>query len=631
MADNNGSAEAALVARARAGDRQAFSELVRLHEHAAAAAAAGCVPDVHDVMDVVQDAFVIAFCKLGQLRDDGRFGPWLRAIVRRRALDWLRSRQRRRRHVAQMADDEAGMAAASCRLHGQQETRSDVTEAIESLPVKYRELVLLRYLQHWSHKRIAAHTGLSVSTVTGRLRLAKGRLKRALAPAAEGIDVMGRSETRKKVEEAICKIATEEVHETLPAEGCENVVVFLAVPSDVEICHTGGAEVVLTGSKASAGFSAEQARASVETIQVRCDRVDDWLETGPHSCQWLGGTNTDREGNLTGFAVSGAEWVKGNARTLDDGSWRSADFGGVYDDLPRDNPDMVRALRASFRQAGRITVGREKMEDLIVSRGRQCEELGRVFSPNWGGPERSHGSVGRAYLTLAVPAGVGVTVIAGHSGAGTRIRAEGLRSSLNLVGVLEAELAGVDGDVRLFDSIAQEARDIRGRFAQVYYGLAGGDDRDWQYKRGEFPDRIRTATLRHVTGGAWIDANWLEIDAADMAGEVDIRNVFGATRLTKAAHAAGDRARLATDSGRIVVRLAEDLVGQVDVTMTSLKGTLHYEGLKSLGYLHARNDLYVMMASTVMAPGGLGAVPPKVLEADIVATTRDGEVFVEQI
>jgi len=271
------------------------------------------------------------------------------------------------------------------------------------------------------------------------------------------------------------------------------------------------------------------------------------------------------------------------------------------------------------------------MEDMIVARDQQSEELGRVFVANWGGPDRSHGSVGRAYLTLAVPEGVGVTVIAGPNGAGTRIRAEGLRSSLSLVGVLEAELAGVDGDVRLFGSIAQEARDIRGQFAQTYYGLAGGNDREWQYKRGEFPERMRTAKLRHITGGAWIDANWLEIDAADLAGEVDIRNLFGTTRLTKAAHATSDRARLATDSGRIVIRLAEDLVGQVDVTMTSLKGTLHYEGLKSLGYLHTRNDLYVMMASTVMAPGGRGAVPAKVLEADIVATTRDGEVFVERI
>lgn len=442
---------------------------------------------------------------------------------------------------------------------------------------------------------------------------------------------MGRSKTQKKVEEAICKIATEEVHETFPVEGCENVVVFLAVPADVEICHTGGAEVVLTGSKASAGFSAAQAQASVESIQVRCDRVEDWLETGPHPCQWLGGTSTGRDGSLTGIAVSGADWIKGNARAIEDGSWAAASFAGVYDDLPRDNPDMVKALRGSFRQAARITVGREKMEDMILARDQESEEVNRVFVANWGGVDRSHGSVGRAYLTLAVPRGVGVTVVAGYRAMGTRVRAEDLRSSLNLLGVLEAELADVDGDVRLFGSIAQEVRDVRGRFTQSYYGLAGGKDSDWQYKRTGFPERMRTAKLRNITGGVWIDAAWLEIDAADVAGEVDIRSIFGTIRLTKTAHAAGDRARLATDSGRIDIRLAEDLVGQVDVTMTSLKGPLHYEGLKSLGHLHARNDMYVMMASTVMSPGGLGVVPPKVLEADIVATTRDGEVFVEQI
>ena len=86
--------DAALVARARRGDHQAFAELVRRYENAAHAVVAQRVNDREAALDVVQDGFVRAYCKLGQLRDLERFGAWLRTIMVREALGWLRGQYR---------------------------------------------------------------------------------------------------------------------------------------------------------------------------------------------------------------------------------------------------------------------------------------------------------------------------------------------------------------------------------------------------------------------------------------------------------------------------------------------------------------------------------------------------------
>src|SRR6184192_2336455 len=64
--------EAALVASVRAGDREAFERLYALYA------------------PLVQDVFLVAFRKLGSLRDAARFGPWVAMIARNRATDFHR-------------------------------------------------------------------------------------------------------------------------------------------------------------------------------------------------------------------------------------------------------------------------------------------------------------------------------------------------------------------------------------------------------------------------------------------------------------------------------------------------------------------------------------------------------------
>ncbi|MEK8127722.1 sigma-70 family RNA polymerase sigma factor [Paenibacillus filicis] len=82
--------ESEWVEQARAGNREAFGELVRKHRAAALGVANRMVRDVHMAEDVVQDALIRAFIHLGTLMDAGKFAPWLHRIVRNQALLKLR-------------------------------------------------------------------------------------------------------------------------------------------------------------------------------------------------------------------------------------------------------------------------------------------------------------------------------------------------------------------------------------------------------------------------------------------------------------------------------------------------------------------------------------------------------------
>jgi RNA polymerase sigma factor (sigma-70 family) len=79
-----------LVARAREGDPDAFGELVRRHRARAMGVARTLTQDSHMAEDIVQEALVKAFLKLGSLVDERRFAPWLSRIVRNEAFMKLR-------------------------------------------------------------------------------------------------------------------------------------------------------------------------------------------------------------------------------------------------------------------------------------------------------------------------------------------------------------------------------------------------------------------------------------------------------------------------------------------------------------------------------------------------------------
>ena len=156
--------DAALVARARHGDRIAFGALYLRHARMVQAVLlARVAPDGVD--DLVQDVFLHAMGKLHALRDDAAFVGWIATMARRRAADW----RRRRRDTVELNDDiEAPEAPNVQAAHAAREA----VELIRALPEAYRETLMLRFVAGLNGPEIAERTGLTPGSV--RVNLHRG-------------------------------------------------------------------------------------------------------------------------------------------------------------------------------------------------------------------------------------------------------------------------------------------------------------------------------------------------------------------------------------------------------------------------------------------------------------------------
>lgn len=154
------SPESALVAAVRAGDRDAFARLYESFSPLVHGVLLARVP-YDEVSDLVQDVFLVAFRKLGSLRDASRFGPWVAMIARNRATDF----HRRKRETEELREEatRGGSAVAEAR---------EALEIIRSLPEAYRETLVLRLVEGMTGPEIAERTGLQPASV--RVNLHRG-------------------------------------------------------------------------------------------------------------------------------------------------------------------------------------------------------------------------------------------------------------------------------------------------------------------------------------------------------------------------------------------------------------------------------------------------------------------------
>ncbi len=136
----------------------------------------------HDAQDLVQEALLRAFKGFQGFRGtDPR--AWLLAIVRNGCYTWLR--RGRAQEVTTPFDEEVhtpdGGILNPERLVLREADTTRVRQALEELPVEFREVLVLREIEGLSYKEIATVADIPVGTVMSRLARARGRLQRGLA------------------------------------------------------------------------------------------------------------------------------------------------------------------------------------------------------------------------------------------------------------------------------------------------------------------------------------------------------------------------------------------------------------------------------------------------------------------
>ncbi|MDJ0789191.1 MAG: sigma-70 family RNA polymerase sigma factor [Myxococcota bacterium] len=167
----------ALVERARAGDLEAFSALVRAYQDRVVAAATGWLRDPELARDVAQEVFWNAHAALPQLDDPRAFGSWLRRITRKHCD---RVTRRGRLAVSDREATEVGSPEPDPEMALEARRASErLRAAIEALPERERLPVALHYLARETQPRIAEFLELPLSTVKKRLRDAREHLREA--------------------------------------------------------------------------------------------------------------------------------------------------------------------------------------------------------------------------------------------------------------------------------------------------------------------------------------------------------------------------------------------------------------------------------------------------------------------
>lgn len=165
-----------LIVRARAGDREAFSGLVALHQGRLRVLAATWLNDPADAWDVVQDAFLDAWRALHTYDPARPFGPWLRTICRHRCVRALRQRARSAQPLAAV---DAALGERLEQFEDPGDTRlTALRGCLDGLQPAQRRLIERRYGDGVAVQTLADEQGRSpnaLSMVLLRLREALER------------------------------------------------------------------------------------------------------------------------------------------------------------------------------------------------------------------------------------------------------------------------------------------------------------------------------------------------------------------------------------------------------------------------------------------------------------------------
>jgi len=168
-----------LVERARGGDEKAFGALVEEYKGIVVAAAYSVTGDPEAARDIAQETFLDAYRILGTLRAPEKFGSWVWGIARRKAIYWVR-KERRRSSARLSGDPEGGPSVDPADGLVLEEKKRAVLDAVWKLPKRYREVVVLRYIDEKPYDQIARILGLSPATVDKRLFRARVKLRTLL-------------------------------------------------------------------------------------------------------------------------------------------------------------------------------------------------------------------------------------------------------------------------------------------------------------------------------------------------------------------------------------------------------------------------------------------------------------------
>jgi RNA polymerase sigma factor (sigma-70 family) len=177
-----------LIARALKGDQKAYESLLVKHRSAIFHVVSKIVRNHEESQDLVQETFMKAFNALESYRSEYRFSTWLYKIAANCAIDFVRKKRIEAMSLDRPIETKDGQVELELPdrtwdpeqdLVRKQKLQS-IDQAIESLPDKYREVIIFRHRDDKSYEEIAGILKTPVGTVKARIFRARELLKKKL-------------------------------------------------------------------------------------------------------------------------------------------------------------------------------------------------------------------------------------------------------------------------------------------------------------------------------------------------------------------------------------------------------------------------------------------------------------------
>ena len=185
--------EKELVAKARGGDFQAFTELIDAHKNKIYALVRKLTGNTEDAEDILQETFLRAIDKIDQFRGDASFGTWLYTI----ALNLTRAQYAKQKQADLQPIEEYLPAKGQGHHHPDDnnlfdwrdphqilesnQLREIIDRVLDDLPYKYREAFILRYFEEMPIKEVAKVINESEAATKSRILRARLALRDELS------------------------------------------------------------------------------------------------------------------------------------------------------------------------------------------------------------------------------------------------------------------------------------------------------------------------------------------------------------------------------------------------------------------------------------------------------------------
>lgn len=190
--------EALLIADLCEGDETALAPLVEKYKRMVYRLAMQITKNHADADDVMQETFIKVYRSIRTFRKDAAFETWLYRIAVNEALNFVKRRERQRASTLETVSEAEYEATLRYRAqitndphaHAEKaELRHYVTEAVNSLSLKHRTVVILHEFEGLTHAKIASILNCSEGTVRSRLHYARKKLRTLLKPYVDASNV----------------------------------------------------------------------------------------------------------------------------------------------------------------------------------------------------------------------------------------------------------------------------------------------------------------------------------------------------------------------------------------------------------------------------------------------------------